>query len=57
MARKHKAATIGVPEFNRLLPGSEQAVKYFESVRWSNGPVCYRGLHAGEFGGLCDLFS
>ena len=42
MPRKRKAATIGVLEFQRRFHDPEQAIEYFESVRWPNGPVCPR---------------
>ncbi len=42
MAKKVKAKTIGVLEFNKLFPNEEAAVHYFETIRWGQTPTCPR---------------
>ncbi|MYH01186.1 MAG: IS1595 family transposase [Nitrospira sp. SB0675_bin_23] len=53
MAKKTKARTIGVLDFQKMFPNEETAVAYFEAIRWGSTPTCPRchkseKIHAGQ---------
>lgn len=50
MAKKIKAKTIGVLEFNKMFPDEDTAVAYFERIRWGKTPTCPRCQQSDKIG-------
>jgi len=44
-----EAADINLIEIAGLLSAEEEAIKFFESIRWPEGPVCPHCNHQGAY--------